>query len=158
VGNSYGQRITGPTEVSLGQTYTYNIMGVTGMRNTTWFIPYGGEIVSSTGNDAQVKWVYGTSSVVARFSDMYGNEYTVSLPVTQRPTAPATPPAPIVQSNDCGSTTLSRDSPPTGITYYWQNSANGTNTTNSASTITKTVGNKQYLRAYDSITEVWSLA
>src|SRR5690606_34590473 len=156
--SSYGQSVTGPTEVSLGLTYTYRIAGVTGVRNTTWFVPYGGEVVSSNSIEANVKWVSGTSSVVATFSDMYGNEYTANLPVTQGPPAPATPPAPTIQSNDCGSTTLSRGSPPAGITYYWQSNSTGTSTSNSSATITKTTAGTQYLRAYSSSTGTWSNA
>jgi len=50
--------------------------------------------------------------------------------------------------NDCGSTTLRRDSPPSNtITWYWQSTANGIDESNSDEEITFTHGNTYYLRA-----------
>ncbi|NVJ64408.1 MAG: hypothetical protein HWD84_09300, partial [Flavobacteriaceae bacterium] len=59
---------------------------------------------------------------------------------------PATPPTPTV-SNNCGNTVLTRATPPSGITYYWQSSSGGTSTSNSSSTVTRTSGTSYYLRA-----------
>jgi len=71
----------------------------------------------------------------------------------------ATPNDPLTNSPQCSSSgvTMNFDgSPATDITWYWQDSANGTSTTNSASIYTVFVSGTYYLRAYDSIALTWS--
>ena len=61
-----------------------------------------------------------------------------------------TPPNPTVSSNNCGNKTLTRASPPSGTTYYWQGTSCGTSTSNSAATYTVTSSGTYYLRAKNS--------
>ena len=70
---------------------------------------------------------------------------------------PATPTAPTVTEN-CGSTVLTRTTPPSGITWYWQSSVSGTSTANSSTSITRTSGTVYYLRARNNTTGCWSSA
>ena len=73
-------------------------------------------------------------------------------------TPPSTPATPVVSSNDCGSTSISRSNPPNGVTWYWQDSATGTSTLNSSTSITKINGTIQYLRAKSNNSDCWSAA
>ncbi|MCE7996504.1 MAG: hypothetical protein HEP71_31320 [Roseivirga sp.] len=72
-------------------------------------------------------------------------------------TVPSTPPAPTV-TNNCGNTVLTRSNPGPETAYYWQSSASGTSTSNSASSITRTSGSTYYLRAYNTTSGCWSSA
>ncbi|WP_350291405.1 hypothetical protein, partial [uncultured Croceitalea sp.] len=60
-----------------------------------------------------------------------------------------TPTTPSI-TNNCGNTVLTRSNPPSGITWYWQSSASGTSTSNSASSVTRTSGTVYYLRGRNS--------
>jgi len=68
--------------------------------------------------------------------------------------APATPPTPTVSSNACGPKVLTSSTPPSGVTYYWQNTCNNS-TSNSASTFNATTSGTYRLRAYSG-TNCWS--
>jgi hypothetical protein len=68
---------------------------------------------------------------------------------------PSAPPQPSI-TQYCGYTRLTRATPPTGVTYFWQTSASGTNTSNSSTTYTATSAGTYYLRAREGVT--WSLA
>ncbi|CAM1367598.1 RHS repeat-associated core domain protein-containing protein (modular protein) [Tenacibaculum litoreum] len=70
-------------------------------------------------------------------------------------TIPSTPSTPIVTKN-CGNTVLTRGTPPSGITWYWQSSSSGTSTANANSSITRTSGTVYYLRARNNTTGCWS--
>ncbi|WP_298547118.1 DUF6443 domain-containing protein [uncultured Aquimarina sp.] len=70
---------------------------------------------------------------------------------------PVTPTAPSV-ANNCGNSVLSRSNPPSGITWYWQDIAGGTSTTNSSPSVTRTSGSAYYLRARNNTTGCWSPA
>ncbi len=63
---------------------------------------------------------------------------------------PSPPPAPSVSFNNCGSKTLTRASPPSGVTYYWQGTSCGTSVANPAATYTVTSSGTYYLRAKNS--------
>jgi hypothetical protein len=69
--------------------------------------------------------------------------------------APVTPPVPSISSNSCGNKTLTRATPPSGTTYFWQGTACGTSTNNSALTYTVGVSGTYYLRAFNA-TGCWS--
>ncbi|MEX0275126.1 MAG: DUF6443 domain-containing protein [Flavobacteriaceae bacterium] len=73
--------------------------------------------------------------------------------------APATPSQPTI-TNNCGNTVLTKTSAPSGFTYYWQNTAGGTDTSAAASapSITRTSGSVYYLRARNNSTECWGPA
>ncbi len=67
---------------------------------------------------------------------------------------PAVPPIPRVV-NDCGSSTLLRPSPSSGVTYYWQTSPTGTKTSNSSAEYIVTTSGVYYLRSRTA-DGVWS--
>lgn len=75
-------------------------------------------------------------------------KYTGSVKVTVAST-PGTPSSPTI-TNNCGNTVLTRGTPPSGITWYWQSSSSGTSTSNSNSSVTRTSGTAYYLRGRNS--------
>ncbi|WP_190809221.1 DUF6443 domain-containing protein [Flagellimonas sp. S3867] len=75
-------------------------------------------------------------------------KYTGGVKVTVAST-PGTPSSPSV-TNNCGNTVLTRGTPPSGITWYWQSSSSGTSTSNSSTTVTRTSGTTYYLRGRNS--------
>ncbi|MEW7291262.1 DUF6443 domain-containing protein [Aquimarina sp. 2304DJ70-9] len=83
------------------------------------------------------------------WSDVLTINYTIKA-------LPAVPTASVV--NNCGNSKLTRNNPPSGITWYWQNSSTGTSTSNSTATVTRTSGNTYYLRARNNTTGCWSSA
>ena len=91
-----------------------------------------------------------------------GNEWTiddVSLFGSVTSTV-ATPPNPISDSPQCSNpgVTLKADgTPPSGETWYWQTSATGTSTANSAATNgVVTTSGTYYIRSQDNTTLAWS--
>jgi len=76
--------------------------------------------------------------------------YSISTP-------PATPSTPSISTN-CGSTVLTRNTPPSGITWYWQSSFVGTSTANASTSIIRSSGSTYYLRARNNSTGCWGTA
>lgn len=71
---------------------------------------------------------------------------------------PPQPSVPTVSANSCGPKTLTRGTPPGGITWYWQTSYTGTSTADANPTYTVNApGGTYYLRARDNSTGCWSL-
>ncbi|MDQ3190722.1 MAG: T9SS type A sorting domain-containing protein, partial [Bacteroidota bacterium] len=60
---------------------------------------------------------------------------------------PSTPPVPVSSTNSCGSKTLTRATPPSGVTYYWQGTSCGTSTANSSLNYSATATGTYYLKA-----------
>ncbi|WP_303315527.1 DUF6443 domain-containing protein [Flavivirga abyssicola] len=83
----------------------------------------------------------------------WGSARTVNYSVntTEIPSAPTI-------TNNCGNTVLTKDSAPSGVTWYWQSSSSGTSTSNSATSITRTSGTVYYLRARNNSSLCWSAA
>ena len=75
-------------------------------------------------------------------------KYTATVAVTVTAQI-AIPSAPSI-TNNCASTVLTRSTPPSGITWYWQSSATGTSTANSNASITLSSGSTYYLRGRNS--------
>ena len=98
----------------------------------------------------------GTYTITATSGSVSSNP-SASVTVNAQPSTPGTPPAPTI-TNNCGNTVLTRGTPPSGVTYYWQSSSSGTSTSNSASTETRTSGTVYYLRARDNSSGCWSTA
>lgn len=72
---------------------------------------------------------------------------------------PSIPDVPIISSYDCGFTTVARSTPPSGQTWYWQTSPDGTQTQTVNSSLTypvTTPGTTVYLRSKLDIAERWS--
>ncbi|XLS28537.1 DUF6443 domain-containing protein [Flavobacteriaceae bacterium M23B6Z8] len=105
---------------------------------------------SITLTSGSVYYIRAYNSSTQCWSNARSVSYTVNA-------QPATPAAPSV-SQSCGSTVLTRSSPPSGETWYWQTSSNGTSTANSNSSITLTSGTVYYLRARTNSGGCWSSA
>lgn len=65
-------------------------------------------------------------------------------------------PATVSVSNNCGNAVLTRSSPPSGVTWYWQSTDSGTSTSNSSVSVTRTSGSTYYLRAQHNTSACWS--
>ncbi|MBA3662703.1 MAG: T9SS type A sorting domain-containing protein [Bacteroidetes bacterium] len=77
--------------------------------------------------------------------------YSICSPVS-------VPPPPVLSSTVvCGNKTLTRGTPPSGVTYYWQGTACGTSTANSALSYVVPSSGNYYLRARNS-SGSWSSA
>ncbi|MEM6526370.1 MAG: RHS repeat-associated core domain-containing protein [Bacteroidota bacterium] len=63
---------------------------------------------------------------------------------------PSIPSVPTLTSNTCGPKTVTRGTPPTGVTWYWQTSSGGTSTSNSGPTYIMVSSGYIYLRAKSS--------
>ena len=69
---------------------------------------------------------------------------------------PNDPPAPTTTTNPCGSQTLTRGTPPAGVTFYWQGTSCGTSTASSALTYTAPSTGTYRLRARENSGGCWS--
>lgn len=83
------------------------------------------------------------------------NSNDISLVVNSLPNTPS---APTSNSPQCNSVTITRATPPSGETWYWQTANNGTSTANSSVTYNATTSTTIYLRAYNNATGCWSAA
>ncbi|NER16785.1 DUF6443 domain-containing protein [Spongiivirga citrea] len=87
-----------------------------------------------------------------------GNCWSTARRVTYTINRPATP---TIAGTDqyCGYTTITRNNPPSGVTWYWQSSSGGTSTANSASTSPQlTSGSTYYLKGRNNTTGCWGTA
>jgi hypothetical protein len=71
---------------------------------------------------------------------------------------PNDPPAPTTTTNPCGSQTLTRGTPPAGVTFYWQGTSCGTSTASSSLTYTAPSAGTYRLRARENSGGCWSNA
>lgn len=72
--------------------------------------------------------------------------------------APGTPGTISVSTNSCGAKTLTRGTPPGGVTWHWQGTnPNGTNS-NSSQTYSATSSGTYYLRAQNNTSGCWSVS
>ncbi|WP_420552113.1 DUF6443 domain-containing protein [Tenacibaculum aiptasiae] len=149
--------ISGNTNVTLNSTHTYTVSAIGGNQpNTgTWTVA-GATILSQSATTATIKWTSSGSKEIQYNGSSGSLTYTGTSYVTVQQALPATPSGPVVSQNNCGNTVLSRGTPPSGITWYWQGtSSNGTSTSNSSSTYTVSSSGTYYLRARSS-SGVWS--
>ncbi len=151
--SSWSQSITGPTPVTVGTTttYTYNPGIVYG--SYTWYLSNSNGYVSSysvsgTTYTVNVTWTAsGTSTLnYSGFGTVRSTmNITINCPTLQTPTATFSYPG---TTTGCGSVAITyTGTPPAGVTWYWQTTANGTSTANSTSTYTATASGTYYLRA-----------
>ncbi|HHL52030.1 MAG TPA: hypothetical protein ENJ39_01535, partial [Flammeovirgaceae bacterium] len=138
---------------------------------------------ASGGTNGSYQWYRSTSSASSGFSAINGatgasyqppaltvptwyrrtyssgagcGSTSVTVKVTVNP-LPAQPAAISVSTNTCGNKTLTRGTPPSDVTWYWQGTnANGYSTANSSATYTASANGTYYLRAYDNNSECWS--
>ena len=106
---------------------------------------------TSTANSASTYTVNtsGTYYLRARYTNGTWSTNCSSKIVTINP-IPNIPPIPSVTANPCGSQTLTRAVPPTGITFYWQGTSCGSSTSNSALTYAASSTATYFIRAKSS--------
>ena len=149
----------GETRPNTITVYTYTVHTSGSILGPVWAVT-GGTVVTSgnTGLDywANVQFTTpgaGSVTLKNKVNTVFG---TLSV-VIEAPTV--TPSAPQLQEYQCNLTVLSRGTPPTGATWYWQTSSTGTSTTNSAATYAvSTAGTTVYLRAKSNSSSNWSAA
>ncbi len=134
--------------------------------NVTWYWqgknPDGENF--NLGNDATYTVNEGSGRYYIRAYDYNGgwSDDSGFVDVTIPPLV--TPPSIPSITELCGSTTLSFNSAnvPNGVTWYWQSSDSGTDSSNSESSISFTAGNAtgnvHYIKAQDNTTGCWSTA
>ena len=131
--------IYGPSTANVNDVDYYSVNINDDIFHYTWYVS-GGTKSSVQEQSVTVTWTTASSSNEVEYDaegdwDAYYGSKTVN--VSGAP--PATPPMP-TKTNNCGNTVLTRTTPPSGETYYWQSSSSGTSTSNSASTVTRTTG------------------
>ena len=147
--------MTGDSSVNLGDTELYTLSPEYNVEYANWSVTKG-TLSGVSMSQRSVNWTStGTGTVSASGVDYMYNSFSAYKNVTIVSAGPANPPSPTVQSSTCGQVVLARSTPPSGVTYYWQSSSSGTNTSNSSSTITRTSGSIYYLRARNS-SGTWS--
>ncbi len=168
-GVSYGQyTVSGPSNPNSGEVYEYTLTGPN-IATTTWNVFQLGNsghlIVSSTSTKAQVYFdTQNTPSVLANITDSFSNSFFASQTVSVTSGPPQAPPAPTVESSNCGEAVLRRSgAPSTGsdIVWYWQGkTSNGSSTSKgSGATYNATLGSgTYYIRAKNTKTNIWSTA
>ncbi len=113
---------------------------------------------TSNSNSTYTATSSGTYYIRARNNTSGCWSFPNSVSVTVNP-IPSKPSAPTVSSNTCGNKTLTRGTPPSGITWYWQGkNSSGTSTSNSNSTYTATSSGTYYIRARNNTSGCWSSA
>ncbi len=160
------------------RTVNYSIKAIPGIPATASVTNNCGNSVLTRGNPPSgITWYWQSSGSGTSLSDAsvsitryYGSNYYLRarnnstgcwssaryVPYTIKAT-PIIPDRPSA-TNNCGNTVLTRSNPPTGITWYWQNSSSGTSTANSSVTITRTSGTIYYLRSRNNSTGCWGPA
>lgn len=106
---------------------------------------------TSTSNSSTTYSVSSSGTYYLRAKNANGVWSTTcsSIAITVN-SIPGDPPVPAITTNPCGSQTLTRGVPPTGVTYYWQGTSCGTSINSSGLTKTITTSGTQYLRARTS--------
>jgi hypothetical protein len=143
--------VTGPSVAAPNSQQVYYFQGYTSYAPFGQFVVNGGTLlytqqVDATRYIASVQWSSGNNGSVVFVTTYPFYQVVGSLNVVLS-TPPSIPPMPTI-NNNCDNTVLTRAVPPSGETYYWQDSATGTSTSNSSVSITKTSGNISYLRSY----------
>ena len=153
-------RITGSNSVNINDTSSYTLdAGKVQIYSGNWSIS-GATILSQDATSVTVKWTsagrksiyYSASRTSSGFLESF---YSVSV---NPQVAPATPSAPTILSQDCAGAVLQNtQTPPSGVTWYWQGIlANGTRTDQtSSSTFAVAISGRYYLRARNS-SGTWS--
>ncbi|MCF2936644.1 MULTISPECIES: hypothetical protein, partial [unclassified Tenacibaculum] len=151
-------RINGPTNVGLNSTYTYKLipMGSRLPKRGTWQVS-GGIIINSSATRATIKWTSLGSKQITYRGRSGSRSFMGINNVTVKSVVPSTPSVPTISQDKCGGVVLSRGTPPSGVTWYWQGTnSNGTTASNSYSGYTVTSSGRYYLRARNNSSGLWS--
>ncbi|MDQ3193243.1 MAG: peptidoglycan DD-metalloendopeptidase family protein, partial [Bacteroidota bacterium] len=158
--SGYGNHIiiTHPDNYRTRYAHLYSIAVTQGQQvSQGCYLGIEGTTGNSSGDHLHFEYEYpgGSGNLYANFSDCggcvphRGYNYT-SINNLQACSPMPPPPPPTVSTNTCGNKTITRATPPSGTTYYWQGTGCGTSTANSSLTYTATVSGTYYLRARSS--------
>ena len=153
-----GQGITPTSSVTVGQTVTYNYTDDMLYTTKSWTATLGS--VGSSGRTGSTYWVNinWTSPGTATVS-FYGNNVlrsSVNISVICPGTADPTPTF-SANPSPCAPRSVSyTGTPPSGITWYWQTSAAGSDMSNSTNSYSASYTSTVYVRARDNSTGCWS--
>ncbi|WP_163408517.1 RHS repeat domain-containing protein [Flavobacterium ajazii] len=153
---------TNDAGVPLGGTgsYSLDMDPPTAFADFGWYIypNDAGEFIGSTPNNktTQVQIFWKKPGKHQIWVDYYSSQgpSTIKYDITVYASADMTDAITIV--SNCKSVELERKDPPTGVTYYWQSTTNGTSTENSAKTITVNNGTEYFLKAKIDSNDIWS--
>ncbi len=149
------QTLSGPTSVTVGQTvtYTYYDNNVYSCCYTLYTTPNIGMTMStnSSGTTIYINYKFTDPGAATLSFSVYGQvkasisvNATVVCPTLTQPTTSFT-----YSTNTCGSKTISYTGiPPTGVTWYWQTTQNGSSQAYSGSVFLATSSGYYYLRPY----------
>ncbi len=124
---------------------------------TTWYWQSTSGGTSTSNSSVSITRTSGSTYYLRARNNSTGcwsTARTVSYSIKAVPIQPGT----VTVTNNCGSSTLKRGNPISGITWYWQSSSGGTSTSNSSTTITRTSGSTYYLRARNNSNGCWGPA
>lgn len=136
--DNYGSNIATGSVTTLSQTPIINLNGNYNNISTVTFRIYF--VNALTGN---TNWTV--------------DDVTINGTVNSIPPDPANPTSNSPQCSNPGVTITATGTPPSGVSWYWQNSASGTSTANNAaSPYTVTSSNTYYIRAQHNTSLAWS--
>jgi hypothetical protein len=126
--------ISGAASVCYGNEATYTVGGTVNCSSYSWLV-VGGQIITSGNNYIVVHWNAAGEGEVSVSTPgcgmMYSAVKTVAIGGGRQPDMPAV-------TRNCGSTMLTRGTPPMEITWYWQTSPQGRSQANASATYTCT--------------------
>ncbi|MGV8947174.1 MAG: DUF6443 domain-containing protein [Lutibacter sp.] len=120
----------------------------------TWYWQISFEGTSTSNSNTTITLTSGNIYFLRAREDSTG-KWSIAKEVTYNINVnPSTPTSPTITSND-GNAILTRSNPPTGTTWYWQSTVDGTSTADSNASVTLTSGSVYYLRGQDDVTSCW---
>jgi RHS repeat-associated protein len=121
----------------------------------TWYWQGANPDGTSTDNNSPTYTVTTSGTYYLRAQNnvtgCWGNSRSISVNVKEVPSTPSTP----TIQNNCGNSVLTRATPPSGETWYWQGTDQNGTGMNSSSTYTVTTSGTYYLRAQNNTTGCW---
>jgi len=149
----------GGDNVNVGETWTYIAKADKGVTiiSGSWTVT-GGTVDSQSNTSATITWTTAGSQQITYTGNTFNGPVQKIQNVTVNAVSgPSAPSNPTITSHNCTSATLTRGTPPTGVTWYWQGTnSTGTSTSNSSTTYTVTGSGTYYIRARDNGSGVWS--
>ncbi len=113
---------------------------------------------TSIANSALNYTVSSSGTYYIRAKDANGTWSNCSSKTVTVNQIPVNPPAPATTTNQCGAQTLTRGTPPSGETYFWQGTTCGTSSANSLTTYSAPATGTYKLRARQNAGGCWSTA
>ncbi len=122
-GSSYS--ISGDSSVDQGDVKNYSISPNTGISSAQWSALPASAVSINTPTLSETNITFignGTMTLYMEMTDNFANNHFLNKTVSVAQTVPDGPPDPTVPNGtNCDTATLTRSgSPPSGITWYWQ--------------------------------------